>query len=186
MKLYISQLRLTLLLLALYSQCVYSIDLNDLFSRMTLEDKCGQMTQIEAYYYQVYFNPPLTSFDPKIFNMTVLVEALREKRVGSIIAPPFDCPTARDWQDYINTLQHIVQNSTRLQIPIIYAIDSIHGTGFINESVLFPQPLSQAASFNIEIAERIGEITASEQRAIGVPWNFNPVLDVGRQSLWPR
>lgn len=159
------------------------INVDDLFSRMSAEDKCGQMTQIDCYVYQ---NSPFSSYDDKIFNVTRLIEALRDKRVGSIIAPPFDSPTARDWQTYLTVLQTFVRNSTRLQIPILYAIDSIHGVGFINDSVLFPHALSQAASFNVEIAARIGEITSMEQRAIGVPWNFNPVLDIGRQPLWPR
>ena len=44
----------------------------------------------------------------------------------------------------------------------------------------------KAASFNLDIAENIGRITAEETRAVGIPWNFNPVLDVGRQPLWPR
>lgn len=175
-----------LILVLFTSSAVVCIDLQNLFSRMTVEDKCGQMTQIECYLYQVRYDPPLTSFDPKIFNMTRLVEAVRDKRVGSIIAPPYDSPAARDWQAYINYLQSVVQNTTRLQIPVLYAIDSIHGAGFINESVLFPHALAQGATFNVEIVRRIGEITALEQRAAGVPWNFNPVLDVGRQPLWPR
>ena len=65
-------------------------------------------------------------------------------------------------------------------------MDSIHGANYIREAVLFPQPLSMAASFNLEIAKKVGEITSIETRASGIPWNFNPVLDVGRQPLWPR
>jgi hypothetical protein len=43
-----------------------------------------------------------------------------------------------------------------------------------------------ASSFNTDIAEQVGSITAMETRATGIPWNFNPVLDIGRQHLWPR
>ena len=50
---------------------------------------------------------------------------------------------------------------------------------------MFPQPLSLAATFKTEIAYKIGRITI-ETRAVGVPWNFYPVLDVGRQPIWPR
>jgi len=45
---------------------------------------------------------------------------------------------------------------------------------------------NRAASFNIDIVKNVARITAEETRAVGVPWNFNPVLDVGRQPLWPR
>ena len=86
----------------------------------------------------------------------------------------------------IKQIQDVALNETRLKIPIIYGIDSIHGANYVQEGVLFPQPLSQAATFNRDVAHRIGEITALETRAIGVPWNFNPVLDIGRQPLWPR
>ena len=73
-----------------------------------------------------------------------------------------------------------------LKVPVIYGLDSIHGANYIRESTLFPQPLSMAASFNLDIVEKVARITSMETRAIGVPWNFNPVLDVGRQPLWPR
>ncbi|CAF0979120.1 unnamed protein product, partial [Brachionus calyciflorus] len=83
-------------------------------------------------------------------------------------------------------------NMTKLEYAIktknvvIYGLDSIHGGNYIRESVLFPQPISMAGSFNLEIAKKVGEITSLETRATGIPWNFNPVLDVGRQPLWPR
>ncbi len=50
----------------------------------------------------------------------------------------------------------------------------------------FPQSLAMASSFNLEIANEVSRITAMETRAVGIPWNFNPVLDVGRQPLWSR
>jgi len=49
-----------------------------------------------------------------------------------------------------------------------------------------PQPLAMASSFNTNIARQVGEITAMETKAVGIPWNFNPVLDQGRNPLWPR
>ena len=165
---------------------VQSIDLNELFSKMTIEDKCGQMTQIECYIFLNRSGPEWTTFDPNMFIMPKLIEALRDKRVGSIIAPPFTGCSKESWQKYIGFIQEAVMNYTRLKIPILYAVDSIHGAHSINDSVLFPQPLSQAATFNPGLVERIGFVTAMGQRAVGVPWNFTPVLDIGRQPLWPR
>jgi beta-glucosidase len=56
---------------------------------------------------------------------------------------------------------------------------------FENEKRVF-KLINRAASFNIDIVKNVARITAEETRAVGVPWNFNPVLDVGRQPLWPR
>ena len=62
----------------------------------------------------------------------------------------------------------------------------IHGANYTLNSTLFPQAINMAASFNRDLARIAGEITAVETRASGIPWNFYPVLDLGRQPLWPR
>ena len=54
------------------------------------------------------------------------------------------------------------------------------------EATLFPQPINQAATFNVELVEKIGRRTAVEQRCAGIIWNFMPVLDVMKQPLWSR
>ena len=118
---------------------------------------------------------------------TKLLTAIKEKRVGSILSAPYDYATPKEvWQKIIRTIQDVALNQTNLKIPIIYGIDSIHGATYIKESTLFPQPLGLASSFNTDLAYRDGMYTALETRAVGIPWNFNPVLDVGRQPLWPR
>ena len=90
------------------------------------------------------------------------------------------------WQNIITLIHNITKKESRLKIPIIYGIDSIHGATYIKEAVLFPQGLNRAATFNVDILEKIGRISAIETRAVGIPWNFNPVLDMGRQPTGPR
>jgi beta-glucosidase len=75
---------------------------------------------------------------------------------------------------------------TRLKIPVLYGIDSIHGANYIREATLFPQPLGMAATWNPHLMLRGSQVTAAETRAAGIPWNFSPVLDIGRMPLWPR
>jgi len=75
---------------------------------------------------------------------------------------------------------------TRLKIPVIYGIDAIHGATYTKNAVLFPQAINMAATFNPELSFKEGEITAREVRASGQHWNFSPVMDIGRQPLWPR
>jgi beta-glucosidase len=86
----------------------------------------------------------------------------------------------------ITAIQNVATKKSRLGIPILYGIDAIHGANYTKGATLFPQAIAQAATWNPDIVKRIGEITAFEVRASGIPWNFNPVLDLGRQPLWPR
>jgi beta-glucosidase-like glycosyl hydrolase len=69
---------------------------------------------------------------------------------------------------------------------VIYGIDSIHGANYVRGSTLFPQEIGMAATWNPALMQRVAEITAVETRAAGIPWTFSPVLDLGRQPLWPR
>lgn len=158
------------------------MDVQKLFDSMTLEEKCGQMTQICFGIIQSHSLFSSSSIDEK-----KLVNAIRDNGVGSIFhLPNISAESAKNSQKIIKRVQDVALNETRARIPILYGIDSIHGANFIQEAVLFPQPLNQAATFNRDVARRVGEITALETRAVGIPWNFNPVLDIGRQPLWPR
>ena len=65
--------------------------------------------------------------------------------------------------------------SSKLGIPIIYGIDAIHGVTYTRNSTLFPQEIGLAATWDVEHAKVMGEVTAYETRASGIPWNFSPV-----------
>jgi len=161
------------------------IDLKKLINSMSNEDKCGQMTQVAFDVIQKSDKPIFPDENP--IDIKKLLIAIKENRIGSILDTPFDiAQKASTWQKIIKTIQDVALNETPLKIPILYGIDSIHGATYIRESVLFPQPLAIASTFNTNIAFQIGEIAAMETRACGIPWNFSPILDVGRQPLWPR
>ncbi len=68
----------------------------------------------------------------------------------------------------------------------MYGVDAIHGVNYTVGGTLFPQELATAATFDPEFARLCGEVTAYELRASSIPWNFSPVLDLGRQPLWSR
>ena len=91
-----------------------------------------------------------------------------------------------NWQQIITIIQDISTKETRLGIPNIYGIDAIHGVNYTVGATLFPQSIAMAATGNIDLVRIEGEITAREMRACGLAWNFNPVLDLGRQPLWSR
>ena len=77
-------------------------------------------------------------------------------------------------------------DSTRLNIPVIYGIDAVHGTTYTDGATMFPQQITTAASWNPENAYNMAMVCAYETRASGIPWNFSPVLDLGTDPRFPR
>ena len=131
-------LALTLLLLS--SVKCQSQFIKDLLKKMTVEDKCGQMTQIT--FDVITKAGPLADPNENPVNETKLLEAIRDKRVGSILNTPFNtAQLAKTWQAIIKTIQDQAL-SYNLKIPILYGLDSIHGANYIREATLFPQPIS--------------------------------------------
>ncbi|MFM7661221.1 MAG: glycoside hydrolase family 3 N-terminal domain-containing protein, partial [Bacteroidota bacterium] len=81
---------------------------------------------------------------------------------------------------------HSAYKNGKTVAPVLYGVDAIHGANYVVGGTLFPQEIGLAATWNPTLANKMGEITAYETRASGVPWNFSPVLDLGRQPLWSR
>ncbi|MBC7188105.1 MAG: glycoside hydrolase family 3 C-terminal domain-containing protein [Calditrichaeota bacterium] len=154
-----------------------------LLAQMSLEEKVGQMTQISLEL--VCKGYPMTQ-DPLEIDLPSLRRALLEYHVGSILNVGTSAHTLERWREIITTIQDVATKETRLGIPVIYGIDAVHGAGYTLGATLFPQHLGMAATWEPELVRKEAEITAYEIRACGIPWNFSPVLDIGRQPLWPR
>src|SRR6267142_2172576 len=151
-----------------------------LLKRMTLEEKVGQMTQLTI-------SMITTGQDQSIrIDPAKLDKAIARYGVGSILNVADQALTADQWQDIIRQIQEAATKRTRLGIPVLYGIDSIHGANYVRGATLFPQEIGMAATWNPELMKRATEITAVETRAAGIPWSFSPVLDIGRQPVWPR
>ncbi|WP_260839205.1 glycoside hydrolase family 3 N-terminal domain-containing protein [Methylomonas koyamae] len=156
-----------------------------LLAQMTLEEKVGQMTQIDFSVISVADGQDAENpVDP-----VKLEQALMQYHVGSILnAPSTPNNKAQPLGKWRRLTQQIRDAAarTRLKIPVIYGIDAIHGATYTQNAVLFPQAISMAATFNPDLSYQEGEITAREVKASGLDWNFAPVMDIGRQPLWPR
>src|ERR1044072_4690347 len=150
-----------------------------LLKRMTLEEKVGQMTQLTLGMI-VKGQDQNVEIDP-----AKLDKAIAKYGVGSILNVSDQAFTPDKWHDVIKQIQHAAKKA-RLGIPVIYGIDSIHGANYVQGATLFPQEIGMAATWNPELMKRASEIAATETRAAGIPWSFSPVLDIGRQPLWPR
>lgn len=150
-----------------------------LLRKMTLAEKVGQMTQLEIGTVCDGSNQDLK------INPAKLEKALIQYGVGSILNVSGEALTIDKWHEIITQIQEVAKK-TRLKIPVIYGIDSVHGFNYGQGSTLFPQNIGMAATWNPALMMRAAEITAMETRASGIPWNFSPVLDLGRQPVWPR
>lgn len=159
--------------------------IQNLLAQMTLEEKVGQMVQID---FSVIATENAQDIDNPI-DPVKLEEALFKYHVGSILNTPSTpnnkAQTIQKWRNLTQTLRETAAK-TRLKIPVIYGIDAIHGANYTQNAVLFPQAINMAATFNPELSIKEGEITARAVKASGIDWNFAPVMDIGRQPLWPR
>jgi beta-glucosidase len=150
-----------------------------LLAQMTLREKVGQMTQLTI-------ETIVDGKDQDIrINPEKLHKAVAEYGVGSLLNVFDQALSLEKWHEIQRAIQAEAKN-TRLQIPVLYGIDSIHGTTYVEGGTLFPQPLAMAATWNPELMLRGSQISAAETRKAGISWSFSPVLDVGRQPLWPR
>ena len=160
---------------------------DSLLREMTLEEKVGQMTQLtlstvskEAH----QDNPGAIrnhELDPEKLRTVVV-----EHHVGSILNVAGQAFSVEHWAEVMRQVQKTATEETRLGIPILYGIDAVHGANYTREAVLFPQNQGLAATWNPALAQETAAITARDVRASGIPWNFAPVLDIGREPRWPR
>jgi beta-glucosidase len=158
----------------------HSQKIEALLKRMTLEEKVGQMTQLTL-------GMIVSGQDQNIqIDPAKLEKAIVRYGVGSILNVSDQALTPDKWHDTIKQIQEAATKKTRLGIPVIYGIDSIHGATYVQGATLFPQEIGMAATWNPELMKRGSEIAAMETRAAGIPWSFSPVLDLGRNPLWPR
>jgi len=129
---------------------------NELLSKMTLEEKIGQVEQLSIWGYS-----------------DEIAGLIKSRGVGSILNEVNP--------EVINNLQKIAVEESRLGIPIIFARDVIHGF-----RTIFPVPLGQAATWNPQIVENGGRVAALEATSAGVRWTFAPMLDISRDHRWGR
>ncbi|MBN1888741.1 MAG: glycoside hydrolase family 3 C-terminal domain-containing protein [Thermoflexales bacterium] len=128
----------------------------DLLERMTLEEKVGQMCQING------------RDKPEKW--------LQEHHVGSFLHMLGEETVA---------LQRLAAES-RLGIPLLFGIDAIHGHAFWPTGTVFPTQLALSCAWNPELVQQIGRVTAREVAATGVHWTFSPMLDIARDLRWGR
>jgi beta-glucosidase len=136
---------------------------------MTLEEKIGQMTQIER--------------------SVATPDAIRDLSIGSVLSgggsKPFDGSNSADWADFVDGLQKGALES-RLGIPIFYGIDAVHGNNIVYGATIFPHHVGLGATSDADLSQRIGVVTALEVRASGIQYDFTPCVAVCKDPRWGR
>ncbi|MEU9135529.1 glycoside hydrolase family 3 N-terminal domain-containing protein [Streptomyces sp. NPDC048404] len=141
----------------------------DLVSRMSLEEKTGQMTQAERG--AIGTGGDIAAYD-----------------LGSLLSGGGSTPTpntAGAWAAMVDGYQLRAQ-ATRFQIPLIYGVDAVHGHNNLAGATVMPHNIGIGATRDPALAERTGAVTAAEVRATGIPWDFAPCLCVTRDERWGR
>lgn len=170
------------------SQAEIDQKVEQLLSKMTLQEKVGQMTQISL---DIITKDYKTATEQE-FDMEKLEDAIVKHGTGSVLNIMSDeLPAARPfsqekWHEVISKIQEVATKKTRLKIPVIYGIDAIHGAQYTEGATIFPQSIAMAATRNKDLNQQMATITAKEVKASGIPWNFCPLMDVARQPLWSR
>ena len=143
---------------------------DDLLSRMTLEEKVGQMTQAER---------------GNVYNDQSQITTLG---LGSVLSgggstPPKNNPAA--WADMIDSFQRAAL-ATRLHIPLLYGIDAVHGNGNELGATVFPHNIGLGATRDPALVRDVEHVVAEETRATGPQWTFAPCICAARDDRWGR
>ena len=159
---------------------------NDLLSRMTLEEKVGQMNQLVG----------IEHFKQNSASMTA--EELATN-TASAFYPGITVKDMEDWtrRGLVSSFLHVLtmeeanylqklNMQSRLQIPLLIGIDAIHGNAKCKGNTVYPTNIGLASSFDVEMAYKIARQTAEEMRAMNMHWNFNPNVEVARDARWGR
>ncbi|KAA0058158.1 beta-glucosidase BoGH3B-like [Cucumis melo var. makuwa] len=143
--------------------------IKDLMGRMTLEEKIGQMVQIER--------------------AVATPDVMKNYFIGSVLSGggsvPAEKASAETWVNMVNEIQK-GSLATRLGIPMIYGIDAVHGHNNVYNATIFPHNVGLGVTRDPELLRRIGEATALEVRATGIPYVFAPCIAVCRDPRWGR
>ena len=137
-----------------------------LLSKMTLEEKIGQMNQYNGFW-------DFTGPAPKGGHAEKKYEDLKNGLVGSML-------NVRGGKD-VTAVQKVAVEESRLGIPLIIGFDVIHGYKTIS-----PIPIAEAASWDLAAIKRSAEMAALESSAAGINWTFAPMVDISRDARWGR
>lgn len=144
----------------------YAAEIERLLAEMTLEEKIGQMNQYTGFF-------DVTGPAPNDGDNKLKYEDIKHGRVGSML-------NVRGAKQ-VREMQKLAVENSRLGIPLVFAMDVIHG-----HKTIFPIPLAEAASWDLDAIQLGARIAAIEASAEGIQWTFAPMIDISRDPRWGR
>ncbi len=153
----------------IFSQSKIDKKVINLIEKMTVDEKIGQMTQLDRRFLRSD-------------------EDLIKFGIGSILSGGGSVPednTVEGWANMYNHFQKIALQS-RLQIPIIYGVDAVHGHNNVPNATIFPHNIGLGCTFDEDIVYKVSKATAKEVASTGIDWNFAPCLSIPQDPRWGR
>lgn len=148
-----------------------------IMDKMSLDDKIGQMAQIEINM--------LLADNRQELNRTRVDYFIGQLGVGSVFNKPSGVSwSAKDYRKAAILINQVAESYQRP--PVIWGLDSVHGANYIQGASIFPQPINMAATFNLSIANHAGKIASRDTRAAGIHWLFSPLLGISMHPGWSR
>lgn len=140
----------------------------ELLQQMTLDEKIGQMTQVEF--------------------SSIIKGDVAGYFIGSVLSGGGGAPSPNTPQNWVKMMRRFQDEalSTRLGIPMMYGLDAVHGFASLYGATIFPQEIGLGATRDADLVRQVAAATAQEMRAVGVPWNFGPIVAAPQDIRWGR
>lgn len=162
----------------------YEKRIDELISKMTIKEKVGQLVQISPSIFGAFgltFDETIEKLVNGEMSQEEFAALERNYREDEIRQGILGCMGGVHGAEKSNELQRIAMEESRLGIPILFGLDVIHGY-----KTIFPIPLAEACSWDVEKIKESARISAKEASAAGLHWTFAPMVDVSRDPRWGR
>lgn len=162
-----------------------SAKVEQLLAKMSLEEKIGQMTQLNITTIQT--DSVLKNYDSVMsfkLDTAKLIEYITKYHIGSFLNGRG--VSKNSWFPFMDQLHRLNMKYSKSKIPLLYGIDHVHGSSYLKEGTIFPHNINIAATFDTSHAGHMARVTVYETAALGHNWIFSPVMDLGKNKYWGR
>ncbi len=163
--------------------------INDLLAKMTLKEKIGQCHMIEPFFlFDSLIKEKGENFSG-LLDERFIDKLLNEYHIGFLLFGGISSlgnDTAEMWAEFIKKINQYNLNTTRLQIPLFFGVDAVHGVNFIKGSTIFSHNLGVVSTWNLDLVKEYAKVVGKELETVGININFAPTVDVARDQRWGR